>query len=201
MTNWLDKIIPPITLPEGENSDWVIKRVEIKPDPIQEMRARQGGRNYVPGIYTNLMRDGTLVMNDSPDEREDHISFVRAATGSVLISGLGLGMCLAAVLRKAEVTDVTVLELSQDLIDLVAHHYQDPRIEIICADALEWKPPKGKKYGAVWHDIWDDMCTDNLPGMGALNRRYARKADWKGCWGQEYTVMMRNRERVNQWGY
>lgn len=153
------------------------------------------GRTYVPGHYTRLTHNGSLIMSDTPDERWDHYRFVREARDAVLISGLGLGMCLTGVLRKPEVTDVTVLEISQDLIDLVGPHFDDPRLSIVCTNALDWKPPKGKTYGAVWHDIWPNMSQDNLPQMGLLNRRYARKAAWKGCWRQDVIVAARERDR------
>jgi hypothetical protein len=31
---------------------------------------------------------------------------------------------------------------------------------------------KGKRYDMVWHDIWDDICSDNLEGMAKLHRKY-----------------------------
>lgn len=89
---------------------------------------------------------------------------------------------LKNILLKPEVTDVTVVEISQDLIDLVAPHYQDPRVTIVCADAFEYKTPKGKKYGMCWHDIWSGICSDNLEEMAKLHRKYGKKAAWQGSW-------------------
>jgi hypothetical protein len=43
---------------------------------------------------------------------------------------------------------------------------------------------KGERYGMVWHDIWDSFCGDNLPEMTRLKRKYGRRADWQGCWGE-----------------
>ena len=59
---------------------------------------------------------------------------------------------------------------------MVAPTYiQDKRIKIINEDAFEFKPPKDKRYDFVWHDIWDDICTDNLPEMTKLHRKYVKK--------------------------
>ena len=67
-------------------------------------------------------------------------------------------------------------------IKLIAPHYNDPRLEIIHADAFEWKPPKGVRYNCVWHDIWDYICTDNLPEMHKLHRKYGRRCDYQESW-------------------
>jgi hypothetical protein len=181
MAEYLDRIIPKVNVPEGRSGIWSVKQVDI-PDSIV---ARIRERHFEPGRYTQLFRGQHLVMSDTPAERYDHIQFVGEATGDVLISGLGLGMCLGAVLHRPEVKSVTVLEISADVISLVAPSYKDPRVNIIQTDARQWVPPKGKRFGAVWHDIWDDICGDNLPEMHALNRRYGRRADWKGCWSQD----------------
>ena len=58
----------------------------------------------------------------------------------------------------------------------------DCKLNIICADALEWKPPKGTRYNAVWHDIWDNICGDNLDDMKKLHRKYGRRTNWQGSW-------------------
>ena len=95
-------------------------------------------------------------------------------------------MVLQACLEKPSVTRVTVVELSADVIALVAPHYQErygERLRIVHADAYTYKPDL-PRYGCVWHDIWDDLCEDNLPQMTALKRKYSRRADWQGCWSE-----------------
>lgn len=181
MPNWIDELIPKVTVPEGTKGLWTVRRFEIEDSVVMRWRER----HFQPGQYTQLVCKGRgLIMSDTPAERYDHAPFVRRATGDVLISGLGIGMCVGAVLRKPDVRSVTVLEIEQDVIDLVAAHYRDERLSVICTDARQYVPPKGKKFGAVWHDIWDNICGGNLSEMHTLNRRYARRADWKGCWSQ-----------------
>jgi hypothetical protein len=59
---------------------------------------------------------------------------------------------------------------------------------VIQADAFSWKPPRGELYDVIYFDIWADICTDNLPEISKLKRRYARRlkrkdsGSWMGAW-------------------
>ena len=200
MSDWKEYKVT--DLPEGVSGDWTIKKFEIskKDADFENMRASfsfsSRGAYYVPGIYTRLKKGGTVVMSDTFDEIQDHRAAIRNAKGKCLIGGLGLGVVANGCLLKPEVEHVTVIDLSEDVIKLVSDHYKKKfgdRLTIIHGDVMEWKPPKGERYGMVWMDIWDGICEDNLPSMGTLNRRYARKSDWKGCWKQEEIVYYRDR--------
>lgn len=140
------------------------------------------GRPVPPGTYTRAMRNGVLVMSDTPSEMRDHYEAVFQAKGRCLINGLGIGMVLKNILLLPRVEEVTVIEISQDLIDIVSPHYQDDRVIFICENAFDYQPPKGKRYQMVWHDIWDNICADNLPEMEKLHRKYGRRTDWQGSW-------------------
>lgn len=161
---------------------------------IQKFEVSQSASNFQamrrewvpPGNYTRLITHGQLMMSDTPQEMRDHVIFFWRAHGHVLIHGLGLGCCLDVVRHMESVKKVTVIEISQDVIDLVGSHFEkDPNVEIIHADALVWKAPKDVRFGAVWHDIWANMCEDNKPEMTRLSRRYGQKTDWQGCWARE----------------
>lgn len=184
-------IIEQVTVPEGKCGDWTIERFEITKHAamIGSIRAMQDGRGVVkPGFYTALKhaRRG-IIMSDTLDEMRDHYSAVLNAKEHVLLNGLGIGMVLNAILKRDAVKMVTVIEKESDVISLAGPHYQrDNRVEIICGDAFTYQPPKGLRYGAVWHDIWDNLCGDNLPEMTKLKRKYGRRTDWQGCWGEHY---------------
>ena len=190
-------MIPNVTVPEGTRGDWTVERFEI-PDNVFRLHYRE--RAPLPGTYTRLKhaKQG-LVMSDTSAEKRDHMAFVRHAHAHCLMNGLGLGMCLGAILLKENVTKVTVVEIDKDLIDLVGPHYDDPRVEIVHADAFTYKSGRDLVYGAVWHDIWPDLCLDNLPQMHTLTRRYARRAAWQGSWGREWLERQRERERMREW--
>ena len=72
-----------------------------------------------PGEYTQLHVDNVLMMSDTPAEAWEHEDAYKRATGHVLVNGLGLGMFVHAILKKPEVTQVTVVEKSQDVVDIV----------------------------------------------------------------------------------
>lgn len=192
-----------VNVPEGEKDGWIVRKVTVSKEQsrLDKLRnAVHGSRRYTPpGTYTQLITPGyQIMMSDTPDEIRDHIAPIRAAKGEVLINGLGLGMVLQGCLEKEEVTHVTVIELSKAVIDLVAPHYKEKygeRVTIINADAMTYKPPKGAHYGAVWHDIWATICTDNLDEMATLHRRYARKTEWQGSWCKELLQAERRREK------
>lgn len=171
-----------LSVPDGVCGDWRIESFTVSDQESRWTALRP--REYVaPGTYKRLMRGRTVVMSNTPMEIRTNWSIVHRATGSVLINGLGLGMVLAAILEKPEVEAVTVVEIAEEVITLVGPTYQsDPRVEIIHADAMAYRPAKGQRFNAVWHDIWDYICADNLTQMRTLHRRYGRRADWQGSW-------------------
>lgn len=192
-----------VNVPEGVSGEWRVEKFSISPTESMVSMFSYGSRAPSPGTYTRLMHNNTVVMSDTPAERADHYAAVRYATGHVLINGLGLGMVLLNCMVKPEVERATVIEYSQDVIALVAPHYKEKfgdKIEIIHADALEWKPPKGVRYGMVWHDIWTYICTDNYDDMKLLHRRYGRKADWQGSWSRpEVERLIKEENKQNQY--
>lgn len=188
-------LVRKVDVPEGQEGDWSIKQLTITEDDVMmhnlRERIRGGGREIPPGTYTRLLHKGCVVMSDTPAEMRDHWEPVREAkraTGEidVLINGLGIGMVLQAMLDIPNVRSVTVIEISQEVINLVKPHYVnrygDKRLEVHWADALIWKPPANKRYAVVWHDIWNSICADNLEEMKTLHRRYGRRCEWQGSW-------------------
>lgn len=124
----------------------------------------------------------------------------------MLVNGLGLGIVAKACLEKTNkkghrlfyaVEKITVIEKSADVIHLVGPSYEKygDRIEIINADALEYKPPKGVRYNVVWHDIWDNICSDNWETMKVLHRKYGRICEWQGSWCREEVKYNRRKEK------
>lgn len=168
-------------LPEMIDHDGVvIERFTVSKDDIMALFRL---RHLRPGTYTRLKIDGHLWMSDTPAEKIDHFHAVRASRGDCLVTGLGLGMVANAMALREEVQSVTVIERERRIVEAVAPHLH-PKITVIEADALTWSPPKGQRYGVVWHDIWQSICADNLPEMTKLKRRFGRRADWQGCWAE-----------------
>ena len=110
-----------VELPEMQAGNWRVEK--FRADAAGGLAYALKGRGVPAGEeFTRLMRGGTLVMSDTPSEMRDHFYAVHKATGSCLLNGLGIGMVLKAILAKKEVTDVTVVELSEEVLQMVAPH-------------------------------------------------------------------------------
>jgi hypothetical protein len=199
MKNWktimdLPKVIP-VAVPDGKKGDWSVETFTVSKEDeefgrLRAMFSSERGRCVPAGTYKALKRNGATVMSNAPDEIRDQWPFFRAATGSVLINGLGLGISLTAILAKINedgspaVNQVVVVENSPEVLDLVSPTFKkDLRVFFVLGDPFKFTP-RGK-FDVVYHDIWDDICSDNLSQMHKLHRKYGRKAKWQGSWCRE----------------
>lgn len=180
-----------VSIPAGKSGDWEVTKLNLtdKDLGLFNLRLIRDGfwhRIIPPGNYTRLSCGHTVVMTDTPAEAHEHKRLIDMAEGKVLLNGLGLGFALHNILRKKEVEHVTVIEKSADVIKLVAPTFKGQRVEIINADAFEWRPKRGQGFNVVWHDVWNDICEDNKAEMSTLKRAYARRCGWQACWSSEY---------------
>jgi hypothetical protein len=188
---YLDKY--KVDTPEGVSGVWKVEKFTVTKEQAEFDALRgmfHGGRCVPAGTYTGLFRNGEVIMSDTPDEIRDHLSFIYAAKGKVLIVGLGLGVVARAVLEKPEVEHVTVMDNSEDVMNLVRHtleqRYGD-RVDFVLADVMEYKPSKSEYWDYAWFDIWDNLCSDNLPQMAILGRRFNKnRCGDAGFWGREH---------------
>lgn len=212
-------MLPPtlrkVDVPEGRSGRFSIERFEVSEASAraynaENFRRNAEDRNVEPGAYTRLLRNPAIaklqgerhvvVMSDTPAELRDHIEPVKLAEGRCLVHGLGLGIVVQAMLDKPEVSHVTVVEQSPDVIKLSAGHYLSNlrykgRLEIIMDDALSWKPHRGARWDVVWHDIWDSIGAQNWESMKRLHRRFGRRAGWQGSWCRDRVFRQIEQER------
>lgn len=192
-----------LNVPEGSNGPWHVQNFEVTEEQskLQSMRAVfNAGRGCLPpGTYTRLQYGdpnprspkSITYMSNTPDEVRDHLEVlwqVQRRGGHVLINGLGLGVVIELI--KEYAGSITVVEISEPLIELVGPTYPD--VEIIHADAFEYQPPKNHRYSVVWHDIWPTITADNLDGMHKLHRKYGRRCDWQGSWCRDLCERQRD---------
>ena len=179
-----------VNIPEGQSGDWKVEKFTVSKKDAEFFNLRAmisfsgGGRTIDPGTYTRLVRNRETIMSDTPAEIGDHLWFMQDAIGNVLLNGLGLGVVLSGVLLKDEVEKVVVNEISEDVIKLVAPHFKDDRITINHTDVFTWNP-NGMRFNFIWHDIWDNICEDNLKEMKLLHRKYGhylQKPHYQGSW-------------------
>lgn len=192
-----------VDVPDGKKGDWSVETFEVTEEEanISYMRAAFGNplSRVRAGTYKRLRQGNAVVMSNTPMEIATNRYFVLRAQGSVLINGLGLGMVLKAILTKPSVKDVTVVEASQDVIDLVGPTFaDDPRVTIVHACAFDYKPPKGKRYDFVWHDIWTHISSSNLPEMHKLHRKYGRLTEQQASWCRDECERMRREEQARE---
>lgn len=187
-------------IPDGISGSWAIQTYEVpKEDLSQFISMFKTGRGVPGGVYKRLIRNKQVVMSNTPDEIRDFYHLTIVAKGSILINGLGLGCLVKVLLDKPEVEKITVIEKSEDVIKLVAPYFKDERLTIIQADAFEYKPPKEEKYNFVWHDIWDNICADNLEGMSKLHRKYGKKTEWQDSWARQSCKRQRQENKRYFW--
>lgn len=208
-----------VTVPEGTSGNVELRRFTVSEDAASMTRLRslmQGGRGSVPaGEYTGLYRSGGLWMSDTNDERRDHSGFLWEAhqrgAETALVSGLGIGMVVAALAVIPSIRKVTVIELDADVIALVGPHLRalyaeaGKELEIVQGDAKDPAStlPKGQRWDVAWHDVWKDLCTDNLPEMATMARRYGRRVGWQDFWSRDILRVERRREarREARWSW
>lgn len=86
-------------------------------------------------LYGGHLQFMQLITKSNREIKEMYSSF-DLAHGDVFITGLGFGILALWVANKPEVTSVTVVENSQDVIDLfLANNKVPDKLQIICADA------------------------------------------------------------------
>lgn len=181
-------------LSDGEAGAWRLTTVQApKPSALDMARAamRGLGRIVPEGTYRVLYHGRDVVMSDTPDERHDHYRFWAQAHGHVLVTGLGLGMMATALLRHPRVTQMTLLEIDPDVVQLTGTALTRVATEtgkdlrLLVTDAKTWRPAKDERFDCGWHDIWDALCADNLPEMARLTRRLSRRVRVQDCWGRD----------------
>lgn len=101
-------------------------------------------RSARPVHASDMIRSGKTIMSNTPSEMRDLDEFRHRASGDVLINGLGLGIAAEIALAKRDVSTVTVIEIAEYAIGLVAPHIADPRLSVTHGDAFKWRPPSGK---------------------------------------------------------
>jgi len=174
-------------IPEGKSGNCLIEHFTISEEEARfyEMRAIFNrdylGRNISPGNFCRLRVNGSLMTSDAGGERASVTDVCREASGNVLIAGLGLGMILCKIVPKDTVKKVTVVEISQDVINLVEQplrKYLGPessKLEIILHDI--WGLTPEHKYDTIFFDIWGDYSGDTYEETKRLHRRFSKYLD------------------------
>ncbi len=160
------------------------------PDPMERARAARDGQPLGAKKYARLIVNGHLYMTDAEFECWTNAEFIENARGDVLVAGLGIGLILGPILKLPRVTSVTVLEISPDVISLIAPLYKSPKLKAIVADAYKWEAPR-KAFDCVYLDIWANVPnSDDRQDIVSLKKKYRsslRPGGWLGVWCEKYS--------------
>ena len=124
------------------------------------------------------------IMKDSAWEHHTHKWLWDNATGDILVAGLGIGFLNKELIDNHNFTSVTIIENSQDVIDLVwPYCAKDSRFTLIKEDIETWNIPTGSHWDIGWFDSW---IGDNPLSYGgyidAMKYKYNSYCDKIGFW-------------------
>lgn len=192
------EIIPEAKKGNAEIKHYTITEEESKWSSLRATINRVPFMAAAPMKTCQLRIGGAIMMSDTDMEWRTNQPFIRRAHGRVLIGGLGIGFVILPLLNNPEVESVTVIENSQDVIDLVAHHIEHPKLTVMLGDVYEFKKHFGKdvRFDCIYFDILPSLCGDNLDEMRKLEAKYRpllqkNGSHWIGSWSKEELKYMR----------
>lgn len=85
---------------------------------------------------------------------------IKMAKGKVGVVGLGLGYAVEEMAKKPEVEEITVYEISQEVVDLYYSNFpKNPKINIVCCNAYE---AERKEFDFFYSDIYEYKITSQI---------------------------------------
>ena len=150
-----------IDIPEGESGTHRIVHEHKPAGTVLQLSSirtallaghgRKGVKFNEPTRWHKLVYEGGTWMTDYPIEQIQHDAHLQTFHGDVLVGGLGLGYAATKLCQDPAVDSVTVIELSPDVINLVAPHVAHDKLKVICADLDKWVVDQAK-LGELWFD-------------------------------------------------
>lgn len=182
-----------------KSGEWELKEFTVTEEDarLEMMRAMfsSSGRGVPQGTYLQLTRGDVVVMSNTPDELNDHKEFIYECSQlakdkeiNILIAGLGMGCVIDDLLKYVANANITVVELSKDVINITAPKYEDKKnIKIVQGSIfdIDLKELPEKHYDIGWFDIWDYICGDNVEEFKKLRQKYAKKVKIKRFWVEQ----------------
>lgn len=112
--------------------------------------------------YLAVLQDDIVWMSVTPHEINTMKKPIEEARGDVLVLGLGLGYYVFNILKKKEVTSVTVIENDRNVISLFNEHLIQKfsnleKLKIIYGDAIEFVKNSPQQFYYVFADIWHNV--------------------------------------------
>lgn len=197
----------PISLPESESGDFQIEHVLMSGRvPIVGMR-QAFMRGVVPVLVQldsplkthELSEDGRVWMTDRPEELNQigEVLWRTQPRGRILVGGLGLGILSRTLYQRSYDVQITIVEISQDVIDLAlpagdkSRETRTLREATICADILPFlrDDHRAGPFDFYLLDTWTGTGEGTwwdvvLPLRRAIRNRFGRKPRIH-CWAED----------------
>lgn len=99
-------------------------------------------------------------MRLTPLEIQASYFAIKMAKGKVGVVGLGLGYAVEEMAKKPEVEEITVYEISQEVVDLYYSNFpKNAKINVVCCNAYE---AERKEFDFFYADIYEYKITSQI---------------------------------------
>jgi hypothetical protein len=159
--------------------------LQILPSLLRRVRSPQSKDSAEWEIWMSL----------TPHEIESQELGCRYAYGHVVVMGLGMGWIAANMVLNVNVTKVTVVDLDPEVIDLfdLSGAFDSlpvsaqEKIEIVNADATQWKPKVPGSVDFLYADIWFGLAEpEALDQVRQMQKNIQAQIVY--YWGQEIAI-------------
>ncbi len=182
-----DPYFETVKIPETTRGKWKLKEEYLAPfEPFvcRDMQILPDGR-MLPQLaffterytFPAVLENGREWMTLLPNETVTTKPAIDAARGRVLTFGMGLGYFAFHAASKPEVTSVTVVDISEDVLalfrELVLPQIPNAhKIQLVCRDAFDFaEQDMAGNFDFVFADIWHDAGDGIEP--------YLRMKEWE----------------------
>ena len=184
---WGEPTYPSIAA--GKFGRWTVQHIPTPSVPLI--------RGYFRGLQLHtqpntvlLDEHGDVWMALTPMETESQLPHIASARGHVVVVGAGLGFYLVNVLDKPEVTEVTLIEQDQDVLDVLhtsldgTGYWLDNRklstIHMDVFDLPHWTEPVDYLYVDIWQILGSERALTDTHRLVELFKPVG-----VGYWGME----------------
>lgn len=166
----------PVDIPEGERGEYKIRHVHWPAGQVARLVSNRtalfSGAPEITSVkfagptrWHELTQGGGVWTTDYPIERYQQEKLIQNFSGRVLVTGLGVGMIARLLSLKPKVTNVVIVERSQEVIDLVAPYICDAKVSVVKMDAFDYLETTDDKFDYAFHDIWQGDGENTLVKM------------------------------------
>lgn len=150
-------------------------------------------KEHVNEKVIELKQGDNLWMRISPHEIQGCFESIKRARGKVGVVGLGLGYFTEEVLRKPEVSEVVVYEISEEIIELYKSNFgENSKLTIVCGDAFK---ARKEEFDFFFVDIYQyelrETVVDDYISFNDLH-----KIEEYSFWGLEHFLLSCSIEKL-----